>query len=468
MGIFKKKHNNIRFEEEGGRTPVRFSEKEKPNRLDKEEKKRRRKKIRRISVFVIIIGVLSALSYFGYKAWDSVQDIFANDGNILNLLSGESRTIKGEKEGRTNILLLGIGDEGHAGSTLSDSIILASIDYRSNHLAMFAIPRDLYVKIPGNGYSKINGAHAYGEKERPGSGPDVAKKVLEENFGVPIHYYARVDFSGLEKLVDALGGVNVDVENSFCDYNYPTERKGDTRKICFKEGIQTMNGVKGLQYSRSRHALGVEGSDFARSRRQQKLILAIKEKALSANTVFNPKRVLETLSVLGDHIKTDFKPEDFARLYELSKEIDQSNVISKSFDNSPEGMLVSSSSAGTGYILKPADGDFDEIKEAVKNIFSVVYLKEEAAQIHLENGGYNSYLFGKLSSSLKENGFNIVESDSTVQTSSTKTKIIDYSNGKKSETIRALEDKFNVEAVAGTKTEGDPDILIVVGRYYKG
>lgn len=467
MGIFRKKHKNMSFSDEnkGGKTPVVF--KKNDGRFDDVKRKKRHKRIRRIFITAFLLTIFGTISFFGYKAWNSIKDVFANDGNILNLLTSTGQPLKGESAGRTNILLLGVGDEGHDGATLSDSIMVASIDTKTKYVALISIPRDLYVKIPNNGYSKINAAHAYGEKQRPGSGPDLAKEVIENTLGITIHYYARLDFSGLQKVVDSLGGVSVDIENSFCDYNYPTERKGDTRKVCFTKGVQTLNGTQALQYARSRHALGPEGSDFARSRRQQKLILAIKEKSFSVNTAFNPKKVLEVLNALGAHVKTDFQIHELARLYELSREVDKSKLISKSFDNSAEGLLTSSSGAA-GYILVPRTGNFKEIQEVVKSIFNVVYVREEKAKVEIYNGTYNQTTYDTLVTSMENDGYLITDRGAASSRNFSTTQIIDYSGGKALKTIRALEQKFKVKSTQGTKTEEGYDIKVILGRDYKG
>lgn len=468
MKLFRKKQDIIVNDEEGAKTPIKFrrgSEKTLDSR-------KRSKKIKRTLILTFILIVLGAGGFFGFKAYNSLRKVFTDgSGDLLSLLSGhEAQQLKGESSGRTNILLLGVGDEGHDGATLSDTMIVASIDAKTKNVAMFSIPRDLYVQIPGNGYAKINAAHAYGEKEKlEGGGPALAKTVIEKTLGITIHYYVRVDFSGLQKIVDSLGGVTVDVENGFCDYNYPVERKGDTSTVCFKKGPQEMNGTKALQYSRSRHALGVEGSDFARSKRQQKLLVAIKDKALSANTVFNPKKSLDFLAALGDHIKTDFTPAELPRLYEISKEVDQTKIINRNFDSSAEGLLVSSNSPETGYILKPRTGNFKEIQEVLKNIFATAGIKNENASIQLLNGTYTSGLATTVAENLKAQNYNITATGNAENKNYLTSVIFDYSQGKKPETLRALEREFGVTATAQTPPEGNTiDFKIVIGRDYKG
>src|SRR5206468_1389531 len=182
---------------------------------------------------------------------------------------------------RINILLLGIDkrdDEPIAG-TRSDTIMLASIDPLTKSAALVSFPRDLWVTIPGctssagceGGRQRINVAHAVG-------GPDLTRQTITSDFGVPIDFYARVDFRGFEQLIDAVGGVVVDVDWPVKDDEYPTADYGYQR-IYFGPGPQLMDGTTALEYARSRHGM----SDFARAARQQKVIVSLRNRALQLN-----------------------------------------------------------------------------------------------------------------------------------------------------------------------------------------
>lgn len=467
MILFKRKKKVLEDSDKKGKTPVKFSRAE---RLKKKETGETKKKKwpKRVIISVISLIIVVCLGVYGFKIYNSAKKMFEGDGGILNLLTGNTtQPLNGEKDGRVNVMLLGVGDEGHSGSTLADTIMIASYDVRTKSVAMFSVPRDLYVKIPSNGYTKINAAHAYGEEKNKGGGPALMKETLESTFALQIHYYARVDFSGLAELVDALGGVRVDVENSFCDYNYPTERRGDTSKVCFNAGSQVMNGTKALQYSRSRHALGVEGSDFARSKRQQKVLLAIKEKSFSAETAVNPKKVMDIMSALGNHVKTDFAMNNIPRLIELAKGVDTTKVITRNFDNSPQGLLVSDSSPTAGYILSPRTGNFKEIQGVIKNIFAEALARSESAALGVYNGTWTTGLATTVGDDLKKAGYRVVFTGDSQTRNYTKTQIIDMSDGKKSETIKALESRFGVVATKQSNDGAGQDIKIIIGRDYR-
>ena len=176
---------------------------------------------------------------------------------------------------RLNILLLGIDhrdDEPIEGSR-SDTIMVVSIDPPSKSVVMVSLPRDLYVSIPGYYQQRINVAHMVG-------GPALVAQTIQANFGIAIDNYARVDFSGFEQVVDAVGGVVIDVERPVKDDEYPTEDYG-TMRLFIPPGPLLLDGRTALMYARSRHS----ENDFGRSRRQQRVLMALRERAMQMNIV---------------------------------------------------------------------------------------------------------------------------------------------------------------------------------------
>lgn len=162
------------------------------------------------------------------------------------------------EEDNTNFLMLGIGGENHEGGELTDSLMVVSLNHRLNTLTTLSLPRDLYVKTDFSGYHKINEIYVYAKNVYEQKDPlkEVATAV-ETVTAVPIHYYVLVDFKGFEKVVDILGGIQVNVENTFTDYQYPNNNYG-RKTISFKQGLQVMTGQTALEFARSRHAVGIE------------------------------------------------------------------------------------------------------------------------------------------------------------------------------------------------------------------
>lgn len=205
---------------------------------------------------------------------------------------------------QVNIVMLGISGGDHDGPNLSDSNIVINYNFKTNKLTTISIPRDLWSSTLED---KINSAYAYGEAKKPNSGGFILSKAeIEAVVGLPIQYAGVIDFDQFKELVDFLGGIEVEVENSFIDNKFPLvgkendECKGDETFACryetisFTKGQTTMDGKTALKFVRSRNAEGDEGTDFAREKRQQKVIEAVKNKLV----IFVKKPNIETYEKL--------------------------------------------------------------------------------------------------------------------------------------------------------------------------
>jgi len=199
---------------------------------------------------------------------------------------------------RTNVLILGIDRRPGQGYVVrADTILLATIAPAKPQIALISIPRDLYVEIPGHGPARINTAHFWGENEAQGNGPRLSVQTIAHNFGVPAHHYVRVDFEAFRAVVDAIGGIDVEVEKTIIDEAYPTEDYG-TMRIEIPAGLQHMDGETALRYARSRHG----SSDFDRARRQQQILIAL------AHHVSDPwvwPHLPAVSLAIANHIETD-------------------------------------------------------------------------------------------------------------------------------------------------------------------
>lgn len=241
-------------------------------------------------------------------------------------------------DGKINVLLLGIGGQGHEGPNLTDTIIFASVDTKKNKVTLVSVPRDLWMPDLKN---KINTAYALG-------GLIFAKSEVSRILNQPIEYGLRLNFDGFVQAVDLVGGLDVNISNTLDDYQYPIDGKeidpcGHTDleiaslsaqiasgsatetdsfpcryiHIHFDKGLNHMDGKAALEFVRSRHALGDEGTDFARSARQEKIIKAFKDKLLSPTTILNPAKVISLYAILKSNVDTDIAStelDDFIRL----------------------------------------------------------------------------------------------------------------------------------------------------------
>jgi len=215
---------------------------------------------------------------------------------------------------RVNILLLGMAGGIHDGPDLTDTILIVSFEIKKRSISLLSLPRDIWSDALKD---KINSAYHYGEAKKTGGGIVLARAVMEDVTGLPIHYVVTLDFTQFENLIDVVGGVDVNVTNAFTDTEFPIAGKendecgGDPTYACryetiqFASGIQLMDGATALKYVRSRHAEGDEGTDFARGRRQQDVILALKEKIMKLQPWFHPSVAKKLLTAADTATDTD-------------------------------------------------------------------------------------------------------------------------------------------------------------------
>jgi LCP family protein required for cell wall assembly len=231
-------------------------------------------------------------------------------GRVMTGITQDPLTVlQSDGNGRTNVVFLGVGGKGHEGGDLTDSIILFSYDHSNHRVTMIPIPRDIWIPSMA---AKINTAYHYGNERGPGCGLTLMKSAVTEVTGVPVQYAVVLDFQGFEKIIDAVGGVDVAVENTFDDYSYPIAGKENAvpesaryEHIHFDAGLMHMDGVTALKFARSRHAEGDEGTDFARSKRQEKVILAFKDKLLSSHTLLSLSTLQNIFNSVRDSLDTD-------------------------------------------------------------------------------------------------------------------------------------------------------------------
>lgn len=245
-----------------------------------------------------------------------------NSESIIGSLFTNPKEILSHTNGLTNLVFMGIGGEGHEASNLTDSMIFISINHDSAMITTLSIPRDIWVDSMK---AKINTAYYYGKERRAGGGIDLAKSAVSEVTGQPIHYAVVLDFSGFIKTIDSVGGIEVDVERSFDDYKYPIPGKENAEPesdryeyLHFDAGLQRMDGARALKFARSRYAQGDEGTDFARSARQNKIVLAFIDKVFSTETFLNPSNITSMVDNLQDSISSDISKEEIAGFLKLS------------------------------------------------------------------------------------------------------------------------------------------------------
>ena len=358
------------------------------------------RKLKIIGLILIAFFALAVTSVFVPYLRNATQNILNNP--IIN--SGPNII---NDRGRTNILILGTGGEGHDGPNLTDTLILASYNQNTKNTNLISIPRDFWVDSIK---AKINTAYAFGVEKSKTQGITQASDAVSEILGVPIHYVVRLDFNGFTRAIDELGGVDIIVDQTFDDYMYPIS--GEEKNMCglkyetvtdgdgvgrvklldsnnqivadepdpftcryehlhFEAGLTHMDGQTALKYVRSRKGTNDENSDFARSKRQEKVISAVKDKIFSLEGVFNPTKILSLYNAFSQSIDTNISPSEFPDFFELFQQARagqiSSSVISTDGDNP---LLINppiSNTYSLQYVLIPASGNLDQIHKFIQD-----------------------------------------------------------------------------------------------------
>jgi len=394
------------------------------------------KKFKKTKVFIYtIIIMIIAVSIFTSKILFSSDSMTVIADNFFgSFFNTEDKKLAGEDDNRINFLLLGIGGKDHDGGNLTDTIILTSLQLKPLKVSMISIPRDLLIFINGYGYRKINSINALAEINEKGSGAEIVAQTIAQTFNIPIHYYLKVDFDGFKNFIDDVNGVDIYVERDFVDYLYPAPDY-EYQTIRFEKGLQTMDGEKLLEYVRSRHGNNGEMGDFARAKRQQIAISAIKEKFLSVDTWLNPKHIYTLLNNYSEHFVTNLENWEILKLLSLLKNLDSTEIIKFGLSDNYDNYLQASNDQGS-YVLKPKAGDFTEIQNLVKNIFDQKVT--ERAVIDVLNGTEIPGLAGRIKELLKANSLSTSHIGNAPKQNYDFTVIYDLSEGNKPITLENL------------------------------
>lgn len=455
-----------------------------------------KKALKIIASFLVFLVV--ALLVFYNKINVSDQETFSwlNKISIINqlrhLAESADRQLKGEKNDRINILLLGMGGKNHEGGYLTDTIILSSLEPSSKKVSLISIPRDLTIPLENLGWRKINNVNAFAEMANPGSGGLAISQALSAVLDIPVDYYFRVDFAGFSRVIDELGGIDVYVDNTLDDYSFPVAGREDAEPyesrfehLHIDKGWQKMNGALALKYARSRHALGLEGSDFARARRQQKILAAVKDKIFSLHILFKPKLLSDLIDTYQAHVSTNLKVWEMVKLWDMFNDINNEKIINKVLDSGPNGLLADSISAEGAYVLTPRNGNFSEIQYLVKNIFSdaPVEIKKkvvsEQTSLEIRNGTWVNGLANRTALDLEKYGFKVIRLGNASQRNFQKSVVYDLTYGKKIESLTLLKEKTNAnvslelpswliedinKSIANEKNPEQPDFILILGQ----
>jgi LCP family protein required for cell wall assembly len=371
---------------------------------------------------------------------------------------------------RVTLLIMGLDyrdwSEG-ADVPRTDSMILFTIDPMTKSAGMLSIPRDMWVSIPGMGYNKINTAYRWGELYKlPGGGPGLAMKTVEQFIGVPVNYYALIDFNAFVKFIDELGGLDMKIREPI---TVDPIGPGNTRVI--QPGSQALDGATVLAYARQRHTAN---DDFDRSKRQQEVIMAIRKQILQFNML--PELITKSPKLyeeLSSGINTNLTLDQVIKLAVLATQIDE-NSIKKGVIGPPTQVEFATNPADGQQILIPVP---DQIRILRDDIFATggqeaqagagagdpaQLMKEENARVAIKNGTTQAGIASKASEILKPLGVNIV-SEENASESYGLTTIKDYSG--KPYTIQYLIDQLKLPESRVVISSYDPNAAVDIEIY---
>lgn len=386
------------------------------------------------SIFIglfIFLGYSFALGFLYFQTKNTAKTIITKEQNasILGvttdfLTQKETLPLKGEESGRINILLLGKAGENYPGKDLTDTIIVASINTKTGQASLLSLPRDLYVPIKdGATFTKINAVYGINEKEEDPF--FLIRKTITSLLHIEIHYTIAVNYDAFITIIDALGGINVMVDQDIYDTRFPGPNYSyETFEL--KKGFHALDGPTALKYVRERHS--DPRGDFGRAERQQKTIKAIKNKAFSTQTFLNPLTLHKLLTSLEKNIRTDITLEEIGRFIEIAQKTDLENIETLVVDAWRKESLLRVShiylqNGQRMFVLVPRTGTFEEIQELSENIFEYSFLEKRQEFIQKEQATITLIYFEnlpvieKIRRLLLDLGFSsvIIEKNTTLQ-----------------------------------------------------
>ena len=334
-----------------------------------------------INIATIIAGIMLIFGLF----WITMGIIQSLDFGSLVFSFGKE--LKKDDHQHSNFLLAGTGGSEHDGSNLTDTLIIASLDDQNKQVKMLSLPRDFYINDKVTGGQRINkiyDTYLYKYETSPKAMEKLGETITEIT-GIPIHYTVKVDFDGFVGIIDALEGVEIDVETAIYDPYYP---KGETiqyETFSIKAGPQHLDGLTALKFARSRKTT----SDFDRAKRQQQLLSAIKEKALQLNLLTDPGKLQNLYNSLADSIETNLSVAEIIELAKIAKDIERDDLQSQVFTDdftSCGGLLYTPvrDYFGGAAVLLPSGNKFEETTRFSDNYFHLNF--DSTAKIQVLNG----------------------------------------------------------------------------------
>jgi LCP family protein required for cell wall assembly len=441
-------------------------------------KKWSRKKITVTIVSVVVAILLLVGGYFVYKFLTTGSQIFK--GNVITALFDQGQPLKEDANGRSNILLFGTSedDPNHPGGDLTDSIMVLSVDQDKKDAFVVSIPRDLHVDYEQacvSGYQgKVNVVYSCNKAAGEEAAAGALRKVVGGVLGLDIQYAAHVNYTVLREAVDAVGGITVNIESDdprgILDRNFDWECKYQCYYVKYPIGPANLDGKHALALARARGDVaptyGLSRSNPDRQDNQRKILIALKDKAVSAGTLANPVAVNNLLETLGNNLRTNFAANEIKTLIELGKNVKTEEITSFSLEDADHPLATAGCFSGN---ICPNAGSFNytAIQAAMTALSTGNKASLEYAKIAVLNASGVSGLAQTQADKLTASKLTVSTVGNASETLGDKPiAFYDLTAGKKPETVKKLKELLGVDVTAGTPTgvSSTADFVVIVGK----
>lgn len=452
-------------------------------KMSKKQQTKKRRVIKWLSI-IFVVFLLSIGGYVAYRLINASGNIF--QGNILNIF--QTKPLKQDENGRSNFLILGTSedDPGHGGGDLTDSMLVVSLDQNKKNIYMFSIPRDLYVEYGEAclaGYSgKIN---AYFSCSDPGTTAKAeqnrlkkTQKFIGDIFGLDIQYGIHVNHTVIKEAVDAIGGIDVDIQGSngdpgILDRNFDWRCNYTCYLVKYDNGVHHLDGEHALYLAQARGDIaptyGLGNSNFDREKNQQKILVAIKDKAASTGTLTNLSAVSKIIDALGKNLRSNINTDEIRTIMNVLNDTDPNSIHTISLVAEGEAVVKTGAYGGASVVM-PAAGiyNYQAIQAYIKKKISSDEAVLEAAPIAVLNGSGQAGVAQSESDRLLKLGLNISVIDNAPKGDYTGVKIYQIGSGYTA-TANKLTGLYNIsisEEAPPVNLASDIKFIIIIGSNY--
>jgi LCP family protein required for cell wall assembly len=449
----------------------------------------KKRRIIKWAIIVIVLAILGFAGFMAYKVLHAGGSIF--QGSLLDII--QSQPLQQDANGRSNILILGTSedDPGHGGAYLTDSMMVMSIDQNNKLVDMFSIPRDMYVKYGmacNSGYEgKINEYYSCSNTDMTSASAEQdrltkTRQFIGSIFGIDVQYAVHVNNTVIKQAVDAVGGVDVDIQGdgpvpygvtagSVLDRNFDWRCNYTCYYVKYSPGVHHLDGIHALFLAEARGdsvpTYGLAKSNPDREINQQKIIIALKQKAVSTGTFADPTKVSSLLDALGSNLRTNFQTKEIRTLMKLGSDIKPENINRLSLDSGDSPLFTNGNYGGASVVI-PSAGVFDYsgVQAYLKQKLSSNAVTREGASVVALNGTGTAGVAQTQADKLTTQGFSISNVDTAPAGTYADVEVYQIGSGM-SATKAKLESLFNIKVKTSTPPAAVADgtnFVIIFGK----